>query len=673
MMVKNLNGRIKGSNFSLGDADLNWGKAPVIRIRSGQAGVNLNEIYPWLATQKSLVKSLEDIKAITGSVKLSQLALSGPLNSPSNWNYQLAGKLENIHIKSDLLPAPLSVDRATFKATPDVLTLSGAKTHIMDASMTVSGRFTGYREGLNQADIDFQGLIGKKGDQWLMKTIHLPSQLILRPPLSVANGRFSWDKNGRTAFSGDLTIHNDLNLSADVVLEPHTINVKKFVIKDKVSQATVVLNYREKKDITFGFKGNLQKSTVDKLLSDNKNIYGWIKGDLRLEYFKNHPMDSRFEGNLSASDLVLLRHFNIPVKVKTLSIRGIKDKFHIEADMLSHQDQHLKLNGDVNYSSKGIIFDTDLYSSGITLDNLLAALGKNKKTDHDVQKKTFWEFPAEGVVRLDSEYVTYGKYTWRPLRATVELHPEKIDISISDAAICGISTSGTLILSPGEIEFDVTPAAKNQDVHATVTCLLDKTAKFDGKFDLTGKIRGQGPPENLVNSLSGNFEFNAANGTIYSGRALRSVREILRLVNTNEIEKGHVQELQKDGYVYNSLKTKASIKNNTIVVEEGVIDGLAIGIVYNGALSLTDKKINITALVALLKTVDSFVKKIPVFGHIFGGALTSIPISLKGDLDNPDIRILPPAAVGEGLVGIAERTLKLPVKIFDSFKPEKKD
>ncbi len=671
--LKHLDGRIKNSDFTLEDITINSQKTPVIRIRSGKGRGNLNEIYDWLATQQSLRKSLKDIQALTGSIKLSQLELNGPLDSPLKWNYQLAGSLENILVKSHMLQAPLSVRRGIFMTTPEMLTFTGAETHIMDTSMTVSGVLKGYREGLHQASLAVQGVIGEKGDKWLIKTFHLPSHFVLRPPLTLANGRFSWDRHRHSAFAGDLTIDKDLQLSADVLLEGNKIDIKKFFIQDKNSRAVFSFAFDQKKEIDFSFKGNIKKSTVDRLLVDNQNVHGWIKGDLRLKYFKDQPMVSKFEGNLSAQDLILLKHLNIPLKVNSLSIEGVANKFQVAADMYFQQDQRVKMKGNVNYSPQGIVFDTDLHSNGISVDDLLAAVGQNENKKNGVQKSTFWDFPLEGVVRLDAAYVKYGEFAWQPVRATVTLHPEKITVAVGGASLCGIATPGTLTLYPNEVQLSVTPAAKNQDLNTSLPCLGDKTAKFQGSFDLTGEIKGQGHPQDLLKSLSGKIEFNSNGGRIEQGRTFRNISTVLKLLNVTEVFRGKLPDLGEEGFVYNSAKAKIKIENNSIIIEEGVLDGKVMNIVYTGVITLADKKVDGTALVAPLKTVDSIVKHIPIVGYVLGGNLISIAFSLKGDINDPEIGFLPPTAVGEGLVGMMKRTLNLPLKIIDFFTPEKKD
>jgi hypothetical protein len=58
------------------------------------------------------------------------------------------------------------------------------------------------------------------------------------------------------------------------------------------------------------------------------------------------------------------------------------------------------------------------------------------------------------------------------------------------------------------------------------------------------------------------------------------------------------------------------------------------------------------------------VEILPLIGNVLGGKLISIPFKAKGDLSNPDVYALPPTAVGSGILGILERTLKLPLTII---------
>ena len=670
--IGHLEGKLKSSSFIVGPGRLDWQQAPLLDIQAGSADLHLNEIYTTLSSFASLKNTLKSVKSINGAVTLSRLHLIGPIADPSLWNFQADGSARNVQVKSDLLPASLSVHRAVFKATPQVLTISQAETGILDAALTVSARLTDYRKGIRTADLMFGGTVGAKGNEWLQQRIRMPSHLTIRPPLLFSNGRLGWQRNGPTAFSGDLTIHNDLKVSVDAVLEPGNINIRKFVVRDRDSTATFTIKLDKGKEIGFGFKGNLQKTTVDKLLADNRTLDGWIKGDLRLTYAIGRPMDTKFEGTLSAEDLIFMQRLGIPLKAKSLTISGIKGKFNITADMLFEQDKQLKLAGQVDHSPQGILFDTELTASGIVLDDLLKALGKDDKKEKEASQDKFWEFPVEGVIKLDSTYITYGKYTWRPVRAALSLKPEKIAMTVSEAVLCGISTPGTITFLPREIQVEFKPAAREQEIKTSITCLLDKDAEVEGRFSLGGEITGRGPGRELQQALAGNLEYKVGKGRIYSGNAFRTIRGILAVLNVTEIFRGKLPEVSKDGFGFNSMNARLKIRDNTIVLEEGTIDGLTMNMAAKGVLNLTDQRMNMTVLVAPFKTVDAIVNMIPLVGDILGGSLISVPVSVKGDRQNPEITILSPAAVGEGLLGILKRTLGLPVKVIQPLFPEKK-
>ncbi len=88
------------------------------------------------------------------------------------------------------------------------------------------------------------------------------------------------------------------------------------------------------------------------------------------------------------------------------------------------------------------------------------------------------------------------------------------------------------------------------------------------------------------------------------------------------------------------------------------------GIACEGEIDLVEKKMNLLILVAPFKTVDRIVEILPLIGKVLGGKLISIPFRAKGDLDDPNVFALPPTAVGSGILGILERTLKLPITII---------
>jgi hypothetical protein len=50
--------------------------------------------------------------------------------------------------------------------------------------------------------------------------------------------------------------------------------------------------------------------------------------------------------------------------------------------------------------------------------------------------------------------------------------------------------------------------------------------------------------------------------------------------------------------------------------------------------------------VASFSTINWIIRHITLVGKIMGGALISIQVKVSGDLDNPDVTLLAPSAVG---------------------------
>ncbi len=69
-------------------------------------------------------------------------------------------------------------------------------------------------------------------------------------------------------------------------------------------------------------------------------------------------------------------------------------------------------------------------------------------------------------------------------------------------------------------------------------------------------------------------------------------------------------------------------------------------------------------LVAPLALLNEAVSKVPIIGYVAGGALTSLPVAVNGDIRNPLVVPLGPRAITSELKGIFERTITLPGQLL---------
>ncbi len=123
--------------------------------------------------------------------------------------------------------------------------------------------------------------------------------------------------------------------------------------------------------------------------------------------------------------------------------------------------------------------------------------------------------------------------------------------------------------------------------------------------------------------------------------------------------------MTQKGFAYKSILVEADIKDSIIHLKKAVIDGKDMTIIYSGWIDPIKNKLNLTCLVAPLKTVDNIIKYIPIVNTLLEGRLVSFPAKATGDINDPKVIPMHPSAVGKGLVDMMSNIVKTPVKLFE--------
>jgi len=224
------------------------------------------------------------------------------------------------------------------------------------------------------------------------------------------------------------------------------------------------------------------------------------------------------------------------------------------------------------------------------------------------------------------------------------------------------------------IDLNAQATANDQDLRSTLKCLYGKDTDVTGTFEVNGDINGKGTGDDLLLSLHGPVEFSAKKGKIYRHSLFTT---IFQLINVTEVFSGKYEDIVNEGFAYNSFVVKGQFNNGKLAVDEMVLDGATMEMVGSGKVDIAKNKMNLTIIVAPLKTVDRIVKMIPILRNITRGTLITIAMKVKGPIGDPDVTVLPAAAVGEGLVGMMKRVFKLPVQLLSpddaNTKNEKSD
>ena len=556
-----------------------------------------------------------------------------------------------------------------YKEANNIL-INNMSASILDSSFTASAIISGSVQAIDSANVAMSGNIGQETVRWVSKMFKLPPEHTLRAPLSISNAHLVWQVRSNLAVTGSAAIKNGPTISLDLRKYAGVLAVKQLIIRDEDSHAAIELTYGENL-VDFSFKGSLTEKALNRMFERTSFQHGWMKGDFRTHIRFDKKMESSAQGYLEGAHLIVPLGINEPLKISHASLRADSKTLKIDSATVSFGDNQFVLKGALKAAGSRFSLDMDASSDGVIVEKIQQALAyKNNKAEPPPEKLSEKSFKInsvlQGIVRLKSKSVTWGRYTARQVSADIFFDQKGVRADITEAAFCGISLPGNLKFADENIALNFQPTATAAQLEPALDCLLGKDSQITGLVDLVAEISARGKPDRLVRSLQGKVDVRSKDGRIYRFPLLS---KILSFLNVTELLRGKMPDLNAEGLGYNSIIIKGDIRNGIFMLSEAIIDGTTMQLVGQGEIDIAKNRVNLTVLVAPFKTVDYLVSKIPLVSYVLKGTLISIPLRITGKLDDPRIIILSPTAVGKGVLGIMTRTLLLPVKIIEPVIP----
>ncbi|NIR13975.1 MAG: hypothetical protein GWN86_08485, partial [Desulfobacterales bacterium] len=275
----NVNLAMGKSSVSEFNGRFEWEKTVYFEIRAGKSYISLTQIHPWLQSFKTLGDQLKDLGRIKGGFTLFSLNMKGPLLEPKSWFLEMKGAFSEVAIDTSLFPGPVRINRGSFEAFEELRTqkilFRDAQISMLDARFKVSGSVHNHLKGIDRVDLVLDGKMGPQVNSWVSKEINMPAELTLRSPLSVSKVHVAWDKDSRTAFTGDLVIQNGPKLSLDIIQRSHELKLNKLHLQDKDSNASLALDIQER-EFSLKFTGNIAATTRERLFVKSEFPKGWL-------------------------------------------------------------------------------------------------------------------------------------------------------------------------------------------------------------------------------------------------------------------------------------------------------------------------------------------------------------------------------------------------------------
>ena len=670
--VGDLRVQMGNTYFSKISGGINWRKAAKLNVRTGAGTIVLPEIYPWLKKQLNLADSLKTIEASKGSISVSTLNLKGLLSSPATWRYDVSGNIKNLALQSARLSKPLVLSKGHFKLAPESFILTKGRAQILDLKTDFSIQIAGYMEGVKKLNYSGNGNIGSDFNRWLNHEIKIPDPYHIKLPITFKNLEIEWNRPGKLAVSGRITTSNGQMVTADMRLTPDEINIRKLTLHDHASDVEFSLKHMSKERISdLIFKGHLAKVSLDRLLMKNQFLEGAIKGYFNAQIDSKHPLNSVVNGNLEARQVLLPFKRVGQLRIDQAALSASEKKVTIHEAKIEWLANRFNLDGSVTFKPGNIFLQMNTKAKEIDLaklETLFKDSGKNKN-----KNKTLSLSIIQGKVHIDTERLKYGFYTWTPYRATLKLEKNNLIMRINEANLCGIETLGTVNFSQRGLWIEIIPRSQRQDIQHVSGCITGKSTSeiLEGQFQTTGAVETEGKTAGeLLRNLKGHIEVTIKDGRIYNMGRVGTFTNILSFLKVNSLIEGDVPDLKNNDFRYKLISTKYHIQDGKFILDEGYLNSRSLHIVATeGELNLIDHTMDFNILVSPFTTVDTIISKIPLIGHIFQGTLIAIPLKVKGDVSNPEVKALSPSAIGSRAMNILERTLKAPVRIINFVVP----
>jgi len=359
--------------------------------------------------------------------------------------------------------------------------------------------------------------------------------------------------------------------------------------------------------------------------------------------------------------------------VKTFSLSGEGHTLLVNSADVSWGDTYLILRGSIRSETGEITVDGHVTADHLSWEVLKRNIMTGQQMsepDKQEEEGTFRYLPITGRVNVYADAFSYGDYELRPFRAGIGIGRNNIRIEIGEGSACGIDVNGTISITPHSVSITIEPSAKDSDLQAVLGCFEETDSRITGHFDLTGQITAEGKSDSLLENMTGTLSFRSKDGRIFRMTLLSN---ILSIVNITEVFLGQVPDLGKKGMTYNEMLFRGHFEGSRFIIDEAALDGRSVTLAGKGYLDLATRRINMTVLVAPLKTIDRIIKFIPIIRDIFGGTLVSIPVEVEGNISDPDVTVLPPSAVGKGILNLFKNILELPFKIIEPIIPKGED
>jgi hypothetical protein len=667
--VGRLSGKVGRSTFSGLEARLRLGDSPHFEGVSGTVEASLDELYPWLASREGMEALRTEIRRLRGSVVLSVARLTGPISRPGEWRYEATGSLQDLLLDASLLSKALEVGSGDFRIDEETIRVSGLQTRTIDAALQFSGTLDGYRRGPRRLEAVVDGEMGPEAVRWAWEKASLPADLRPAAPIALEKVRLSLAAGGAFSLAGGFTVRDGPGLTLDLTSGGEGTDVRRLTIADDLSDASISLGLR-KREFEVRFAGHLAAATLEALLAERRRRHGRIEGEFRALVRRDRLGETSADGWLKVANLVIPTQAG-DVTVESLDLRASGNRLTAASSSVLLDEQRFSVTGGAAFREEGLILDMEAATDALTWERVEAVLDRMERKEEKAaatKAAVTTEDPAPPLRVLGDVHFSLGSFAfrnlvWKPVLGGVRLEGETTTLSIREADICGISTTGSMrFREGGRAEVRARVSAAGSDIGVPLACLGVSGDQLTGAFGACLEVEGEGEAAELPWVIRGPVMLKASKGRIGKATLLT---KILGVLHGTSVFAGKGRDQIGKAMSYDTIGIEGSLESGRVAIREGMLRTPSLTLAASGTIGYVDRSVDLMVLAHPFSTTDKIIRAIPVVRYILGRDFLSVAATVTGSLEDPKIGVAPARDVSRGLVDILARTVTLPVKVVD--------